>query len=281
MAFPNLLSYSDYRQYLRDYYEVHKAANADFSFRYLSLRAGINSSAFYKYVIDGKRNLTKGSLLKTCAALNLKDREAEYFENLVFFNQAKTLQEKNLFFDRLTKLRGQYETRRVEREQYAYYSEWHHAAVREMMACMVFNGDYEDLGRRLAPPISAAKARESVALLNKLGLARKDAQGRWTPSDPVLVTGGVRGVKEIEDFQLRMLMLASEAFVRFPVEQRFMSSTTFSVSEDTLNLFKRRILELKSELLEFARKDAAADRVYQLSLNLFPLSAIPESHGAP
>ena len=275
MAFPNLLTYSDYRQYLRDYYEVHKAANADFSFRYLSLRAGINSSAFYKYVIDGKRNLTKGSLLKTCAALNLKDREAEYFENLVFFNQAKTLQEKNLFFDRLTKLRGHYETRRVEKEQYAYYSEWHHAAVREMLACMVFKGDHEDLGRRLAPPLSAAKVRESMTLLGNLGLARKDAQGRWTPSDPVLVTGSV-DAPEIDDFKLRMLLLASEAFTRFPSSQRLMSSTTFSVSEETLNLFKRRIRELRSELLDMARLDTATDRVYELSINLFPLCVIPE-----
>jgi uncharacterized protein (TIGR02147 family) len=271
MAFPNLLAYSDYRQFLRDYYDVHKAGNPDFSFRYLSLRAGINSSAFYKYVIEGKRNLTKGSLLKTCLALKLQDREAEYFENLVFFNQAKTLREKNLYFDRLTKLRGEYETRQVHADQYAFYGEWHHSAVREALACGVFKDDYAGLGQRLAPAVSAAKVRESLALLKKLGLARKDAQGRWTPTDPVLVTGRVEA-REIDDFQRGMLGLASEAFSRFPMKERLMSSTTFSVSPETLDLFKRRILELKSELLEAARRDAAPDRVYQLNLNLFPLS---------
>lgn len=267
----NILNYSDYRQYLRDFYETNKAVNPDFSFRYLSLRAGINSSAFYKYVIEGKRNLTKGSLLKTCLALKLKDREAEYFENLVFFNQAKTLKEKNLFFERLTKLRGEYETRRVQADQYALYEEWHHVAVREMLACMPFKGDYEDLGRRLMPPITAAKARDSLALLVKLGLAKKTAQGQWVPTDPVLVTGSVNS-KEIESFQLRMLVLASEAFTRFSPAERLMSATTFSITLETAELFKRRIRELKAELLETARQSPTAERVYQLNLNLFPLS---------
>ena len=205
MVFPNLLTYSDYRQYLRDYYEIHKSSNPDFSFRYLSLRAGINSSAFYKYVIDGKRNLTKGSLLKTCAALKLQDREAEYFENLVFFNQAKTLREKNLFFDRLTKLRGQYETRRVQADQYAFYGEWYHSALRELLACTKFKGDFESLGKRLIPPLTATRVRESLALMKKLGLVRKDAQGRWAPSDPVLVTGSV-DAREIDNLDRKSVV---------------------------------------------------------------------------
>jgi uncharacterized protein (TIGR02147 family) len=272
VTFPNLLTYSDYRQYLRDYYEINKAANPDFSFRYLSQRAGVNSSAYFKYVIEGKRNLTKGSLLKTCIALNLKDRDAEYFENLVFFNQAKTLREKNIYFERLTKLKGLFDTRRVRQDQYAFYSEWYHSAVREMLGCIRFKGDYDDLAARMVPSITAKQARDSVALLLRLGLVRKDAQGIWQPTDPVLTTDGQVTAKDVSDFQLRMLLLASEAFGRFTAEERLMSSTTFSISAKALDLFKRKIRVLKSELLELARLDDEADRVFQLNLNLFPLT---------
>jgi uncharacterized protein (TIGR02147 family) len=272
MSFPTLTQYSDYRLYLRDYYETHKASNPDFSYRFLALRAGINSSAFYKYVIEGKRNLTKASLLKTCLALKLKDREAEYFENLVFFNQAKTLREKNVFFDRLTKLRGQYDKRRVVQDQYAFYSEWHHSAIREMLSCTSVKDDFEALASRLAPAITPKQARESISLLSKLGLIKKNAQGRWTPCDPVLTTGEPLDAQVIQDFQLRMLALASEAYTRFGSDERLMSTVTFSISSDTLDVFKRRIRELRSEMLEAARLDEAADRVYQFNLQLFPLS---------
>lgn len=272
MSFPTLTQYSDYRQYLRDYYETHKASNPDFSYRYLALRAGINSSAYFKYVIEGKRNLTKASILKTCLALKLKDRDAEYFENLVFFNQAKTLREKNVFFERLTKLRGQYETRRIGREHHEIFSQWYHCAVRETLACMSFRGDYEQLAKRLTPPITTKQARDSVALLTELGLLKKDGQGRWSPTDPVLVAGAASSFEIIEAHQQRMLALASEAFRRFAPKDRYMSSTTFSISRKSFESFEGRIRELKSELLEAARQDEQCDHVYQLNLNLFPLS---------
>jgi uncharacterized protein (TIGR02147 family) len=268
----NLLMYSDYRLYLKEYYETRKAADANFSFRYLSLRAGINSSAFYKYIIEGKRNLTKATLLKTCLALKLKDRDAEYFENLVFFNQAKTIREKNLYFDKLTRLRGHYDVRKVQEGQYAYYGAWYHSAVRELIGCMRFKGDYRALAERLSPAIDPRQAEESLALLARLGMAKKDAQGRWRQSDPVLTTGGQVDSAAVIDFQKRMLELALEAFERARPAERLMSSTTFGISEETFELFRKKIRDLKSELLELARLDQKPTRAYQLNLNLFPLS---------
>ena len=272
MTFPTLTLYSDYRQYLRDYYETNKALNPNFSYRYLAQRAGINSSAFYKYIMEGERNLTKATILKTCVALKLKDKDAEYFENLVSFNQAKTIREKNLYFDRLTRLRGNYEKRKVREAQYGFYGEWYHSAVRELLACFPFKGRYEFLAERLTPPITAKQAQESVTLLAGLGLAAKDAQGRWRQTDPVLATDGQVDSQIVVDFQNKMLKLAMEAFARTTREERLMSSTTFSLSGESLDLFKKKIRELKSELMELSRLDERADRVYQLNLNLFPLS---------
>jgi uncharacterized protein (TIGR02147 family) len=51
-----------------------------------------------------------------------------------------------------------------------------------------------------------------------------------------------------------------------------MSSTTFGISEETFELFKKKIRDLKAELLELARLDPKPTRAYQLNLNLFPLS---------
>jgi uncharacterized protein (TIGR02147 family) len=268
----NLLLYSDYRSYLKEYYDTRKAADPNFSFRYLSLKAGINSSAFFKYVIDGKRNLTKATILKTCLALKLKDREAEYFENLVFFNQGKSIREKNLYFEKLTRLRGDYDVRKVQEAQYAYYGAWHHSAVRELIGCLRFQGDYKSLAERLTPAITPKQAEESLALLARLGMAKKDAQGRWRQSDPVLVTGGQVEAATVIDFQKRMLALALEAFERARPSERLMSSTTFGISEEAFELFKKKIRDLKAELLELARLDPKPTRAYQLNLNLFPLS---------
>jgi uncharacterized protein (TIGR02147 family) len=73
-----------------------------------------------------------------------------------------------------------------------------------------------------------------------------------------------------------MLKLAMEAFERARPEERLMSSTTFGISGETFDLFKKKIRDLKSELLELARLDDKPNRAYQLNLNLFPLSKAGE-----
>ncbi|MEO6096226.1 MAG: TIGR02147 family protein [Fibrobacteria bacterium] len=272
MLLPNLYQYSDYRLFLKDAYAMNKTKQASFSYRYLALKGGINSSAFFKYLFEGKRNLTKGSLLKTCLAFGLKDKEAEYFEHLVFFNQAKTIKEKNLYFDRLTKLRGLYDVKRVEESQFAFYSQWYHSAIRELLSIVKPSGDAKGLAHSLLPSITPKQAEESVELLQRLGFIHKDAQGKWRQRDPVLTTGNPITSQVVIQFQLKMLDLAREAYDRSLPEERLMSSTTLAVSESAVDLFKKRIRQFRSELLEMARVEEAPERVYQLNLNFFPTS---------
>ena len=272
MLLPSLFQYSDYRQFLKDCYATNKARQSSFSYRYLSLRAGVNSSAFFKYVIEGKRNLSKGTLLKTCLALGLKDKDAEYFENLVFFNQAKTIKEKNVYFDRLTKLRGSYDVKRVEESQHAYYEQWYHSVVRELLPIASHRGDPKSLAQLLSPAITPKQAQESIELLHRLGLIRKDAQGRWQQVDPVLTTGNAIASQVVINFQIKMLDLAKEAYDRCIPEERLMSSTTLAISENTLGLFRKKIRQLRAELLELARLEEKPEKVYQLNMNLFPLT---------
>ena len=144
----------------------------------------MNSSAFFKYVIEGKRNLSKGTLLKTCLAFGLKDKEAEYFENLVFFNQAKTVKEKNLYFDRLTRLRGDYDVKRVEERQYAYYSQWYHSAVRELLAMAKPGGDAKAIAQALLPAISPKQAQDSVDLAPPPGAGPQGRPGEMEAGGP-------------------------------------------------------------------------------------------------
>jgi uncharacterized protein (TIGR02147 family) len=272
MLLPNLYLYSDYRLFLRDAYASNKARQSAFSYRYLALKGGVNSSAFFKYVMEGKRNLTKSTLLKACLAFGLKDKEAEYFENLVFFNQAKSVKEKNLYFDRLTRLRGLFDVKRVEEGQFAYYSQWYHSAVRELLAMQRPGGDAKSIAQALLPPITAKQAQESMDLLHRLGLVRKDAQGRWRQVDPVLSTGNQIASQVVINFQHMMLDLAKEAYDRCSPEERLMASTTVAISEAAVDLFKKKIRQFRAELLDLARLEEKPERVYQLNLNFFPTS---------
>ncbi len=267
----DVYDYSDYRQFIKDYYDRHKAVNPAFSYRYLSEKAGINSAPFFKFLIEGKRNLTKSTLLKTCVALNLKDKEAEYFEHLVFFNQARTVREKNQFFDRLIALQKARNVMKIRQDQYAYFGEWHHCIIRELAVMADFHEDFGALGKLLNPPLSAEKAEESIKLLLELGFLRME-KGRYLQSEPLLTTGFGISNYQIIRYQVKMLEMAIEAFERCAPEDRISSSTTLSLSRKAFEKLIGKLRDFRTQAMEAARQDEHPEAVYQMTVNLFTMS---------
>jgi uncharacterized protein (TIGR02147 family) len=269
----NIFEYQNFRLYLKDYYIEQKDSKKYFSYRYFSKRAGINASAFLYYVIEGKRNLTKKSIDKISSAIGHTREENEYFENLVFFNQAKTIAEKTIYYSRVVECRKPLDLKTVSKEQYEFYSKWHHSIIREIVTMFDFKDDYASLGQMLIPPISAKDAQESIKLLERLGFIERDDNGLYHQTDTII------GVKPqpheafiIEKFQTDMLDMAIKAYDRFPRSERMTASTTFSISKATFELFKMKTREFRKELLEIAKLDNEPQRVVQFTFNLFPIS---------
>jgi uncharacterized protein (TIGR02147 family) len=267
-------SYSDYRQYLKDYYGENKATRPGFSYRLLAEKAGINSSSYFKFVIDGKRNLSKKTIIKVCLALKLKDKEAEYFESLVFFNQAKSAAEKSIYFEKMLSLQKHKNVPRIKKDQLDFFQEWYHCAIRELAAMRDFGGDFARLGKMLNPPITGDKAEASVKLLLELGFLEKEG-GRYVQVTPVMGTGPGAQDYRIIRHQIRMMQLATETFERSRAEERAISSSTMGVSRATFDLVVEKIRDFRAHLMEVVSRDQNPERVYQLTISAIPLSDQP------
>src|SRR5690606_31088132 len=96
---PNIFQYLDYRLYPEDYCQWRRANDPSFA-RDAGLPA--SSSSLLPAVIKGRRSLSQNLRVKFSRAMGLPEREAQYFETLVQFNQAKGMTEKNHFFARLS-----------------------------------------------------------------------------------------------------------------------------------------------------------------------------------
>lgn len=268
----NLFEYQNYRDYLRAYYNEQKVAKKSFSYRSFSKKAGIQAPSFLFYVIEGKRNLTKLSLVKISGAIGHSREEADYFENLVFFNQAETIHEKTLYYSRIVEIRRPIDIQKIPAERYDFYKAWYHSVIREVVTFFDFKDNYATLGAMLSPAISGKQARESVLLCEQLGFIEKDQQGLYHQTANVISNHPAPSdAYIIEKFQMEMLKLALQSYEQVPIYERMSSSTTFSISEETFNLFKMKTREFRKELAEIARLDSSQERVYQLTMNLFPV----------
>jgi uncharacterized protein (TIGR02147 family) len=268
--------YLDARKYLADACASEKARNPRFSHRYVARAMGASSSGFLRDILDGRMRIAPERVAKFAALLGLNRAETERFETIVQYTQAVTPGEKERLLARMTEKSIPRGHSVLEAFQLEYFSSWRYAAVRELIALRAFRdteADHAALANLLEPPIGVVEARDAVRLLLKLGLARKDAQGRLLRVDKVVRSGADKDPAYIRPALRDHLRLAARALEEIPPPRRPFSYLTLSVSGETLARIRDRLADLRSELLEMAANDEDADRLLQVNFQMFPLSS--------
>ncbi len=274
-----VFEYSDYRQYLQDYYAWAKEHKKGFSHRSFLAKAGMSGPTYLKRVMEGMHDLTDNSIPKFAKALDLNEAESEFFRALVHFNQSRTLGEKDRHFHRLMELKTPQSHVLLEKAQYDYYKDWYNVALREMLALMPYRDNPGDFAKRLAPPVLPKKIKKAMELLRALGLVKQEPDGSWRASTTFIHTDASVESLLIPRFHQTMGRLAVDAVERFPKQERYFSGTTISISPATYEAAIEKIRALRKELLELTGADRAPDRVYHLNMQLFPLTSGPRKRG--
>lgn len=271
-----VFNYTDYREFLSDYYKYQKEVNPIFSYRYFAQRAKVKSSGFYKEVVSGKRSLTRTQIHNFSLALKFNKKEAEYFENMVYFSESKSTEEHRRYFKKMMSF---YDSRayKLMADQYEYFSRWYYVAVRELLSFVKFKDNYKALASELNPPIREDQARKAIEILLRLNLIKKDKDGYYKRCDAVISTGYQGNDKliytmNIINFQKEMIEFAKGAYERSAINRIDMSTLTLSISEENYKEMKEEIAQFRKRLLGMAEKDKKPDRIYQLNHQFFPLT---------
>jgi uncharacterized protein (TIGR02147 family) len=273
-----VISYLDFREYLRDFY-LEKKKTAGFSFREFAKIAGFSSPVFIKLVIDGKANLAQSSAAKLCNAMGLKNNERHYFKNLIKFGQAKTIEDKVHHLEKLKSFHSSVSVCGLADEQFEYFSKWYHPVIRELVTMVKFDGDFDKLAALVNPPITGNEARESIELLQKLNLVENDENGKFIATSRFLTTDGMNtGTLAVRNTQKTMAQLAARAIDVMPSENRDISGVSISISDKSLPAIREELQKCRRRIFEIAAADKECDTVYRLNLQLFPLSGkVPEA----
>jgi uncharacterized protein (TIGR02147 family) len=162
----------------------------------------------------------------------------------------------------------------LAQRQYELFEHWYYLAVRELIACRPFSGNYAALAGMVVPEITAHQAKQAVAVLDRLSLIVKDNAGVYHRAEAILSTGGQVHSVAVTSMQQAMTDLAKEAYDRFPQEERTMSTLTLSVSNSMYPQMVEELAMVRNRYLEMARACNDPDRVYQCNFAIFPLSRI-------
>jgi uncharacterized protein (TIGR02147 family) len=272
---PELSRYSDYRQFLNDYYQERRKNDRHFSFFDFSRRAGIKSKGFLHNVIHGKRNLNSAHIEGLCRVFRFGAFESNYFRYLVGFNQAVDTKKRASSLARLltVKSRGKraWKAQVLRNDQFEFYSQYHHSVIRSLIGLFGFNGDYKKLSDKVYPSLTPRKARLSFELLLRLGLVKKSGK-QYVLSDPLISTPPEITSQAVVDHHRQCLELGKKTLVDLPAQKRNISSVTLGISEKTYENICEEIETFRFHLLDIAKADTNADRVYQFNFQMIPVS---------
>lgn len=275
---PDIFKYTDYRKFISDYYAEQKAALRAFSYQYFARKAGIPNKGFLYNVISGHRNISESMAIKIARAMELTNKETDYFENLVSLNQAQSLWDKDYFLNKVLAIKstkkGSGSIRRTRLDQLEFYSKWYYSVVRSLLDMHDFKDDYARLARSVYPPILPKEAKRAVQLLLKLGLIEKQKEGNYTLTDKTITTGPDILKAGLLNFQLESAELAKNAIRELPSSRRHISGLTLGISRKTYEAICREIESFQEKLLGMAEEDKEADNVYQFNFQFFPASNV-------
>lgn len=273
----SLFDYKDYRVFLNDWYKESKKTKPFFSYRAFAKKAGFKTSNFLMLVMKGQRNLTEQSLAKTILGLGLNKQEQDFFRNLVFLNQAKTHDEKNLYYQHLLQSKKFSQLKPIEKQQYEYYSTWYHPVVRELIVSKDFDGTPEWLSGRLLSKVTPAQCAKSIELLESLGFIKKNGGNRWKQTSSIVSTGPELTSLVVHNYHKTLLDLTRAVMDKLSTKERDVSALTLGVKTSRIEELKAKIRRFRKEILSLVSVDTEPEEVVQLNIQFFPVTK--KQHG--
>ena len=271
-----IIEYSDFRQYMRDYYEERKRRSA-FSWREFSKITGFSSCSYMKVVCDGKSKLSKIGVERVGAAMGLAGFEMEYFRAMVQYGQAESAEAKKDAFRNMLAIAKVHKVRVLEGDLFAYYDSWRNPVVRELAPLMP-GATPGDMAKMCYIETSAQEVRESLDFLTRSGLLKK-SDGDIFELAETSVTGTPDATRlAMRGMHRQMAELATPA-LELPKDERNFSGVTMGVSKETYGRIVDVLNECRKKIIAIAAEDKNIEQVYRLNLQLFPLTKnVKEGH---
>jgi uncharacterized protein (TIGR02147 family) len=265
----DIFQFTHFRKFLEEYQAARAKVEPAFTRTEICNMLGLEKSrSYFADVLRGKK-VSPRMVAKFIEVLELDKKEAKYFETLVQLDQAKSDAARNAAMQEILKLHPNPQ-HIVNEDAYEYYSRWYNSALFAILDAMDVTDDMAPVQKRIFPKVPLGKLKESLALLERLGLARKNEEGFWKPTKESISSGPYNNADLIKQYQLQCFELSKQALMTPPKKPTVMSTLTFSISSEAYKKLEAELQEFKAKARRIIGEDKEkADGVYQMNIHLF------------
>ncbi len=266
---PEVFEYLNARDFIKDLLAWAKAHKPEFTHRLLLEKMEVSSTGFIANVISGKSNLNARQIVALGDIFKLNPAESRYFQSLVEYTQARSIDDKGDALDSLRiQIRGR--NKKLDPRQYSLFSKWLYPMVFDLVAIIPVGENHKEVAALFDGTVKAEDVRKALQILEELALIRKTPAGKYEQVAATLKTGDEIQSVDVFKYQQTALKKAIEALDKIPVEERTISVTTLPLSVEGLQRVKQAAQQFRDNVLKISEEDRNYDRVFQFNLNLFP-----------
>jgi len=266
----SVFKYRDYRQYLNDVLMAKKHLSNGSSLRVWSKRFGLGSPSYLTMILQNQRKLPSRAISLVIGALKLKASEGKFFETLVFFNHAKSVEERLIYEQRLRKLDTTQSFYSLDLEAFRLVADPLHFILIEMLSLKDFSDDPVWISKRLNYAYSKSQIESAFERLRKLSLIKSDGRGGWVRAQANVTTTNDTPNEALKQFHRVNIQKALVAMDEQPTLERDITSLTLTIKKEDVVEAKKLIKEFRHQFLSVLEaKVGDGDETYQLNIQFF------------
>ncbi len=278
---PVLADYMDYRLFLADFYRAKKAltrtAIRPYSYALFSAAADIKSPNYLKMIIEGKRNLSLDMVSKFAKACSFNKAQTDEFRLLVVFNQSEDPADRNYALKQLSEYRVEQKLKlgTLDRRVFEKVPNWIGWIIYALIDQEGVSFEVSQLKDLLRGKVAENEITEALANLLKSGelvldeATQKISKGKPTDAPDEIPAALVRKL------QMQLMYLGLESLYQDDATEREFGSLTMSLTKKEFEDIKFKLRQMRKALHKenaIARMSSKGERVYQMNLQLFPVS---------
>ncbi len=281
----DIFGYTNFRKYIKDYYEMNSRVDSRFSYQFLADKGGFDNRVIVYRIIENKvKKLSTEYCIRLSKAFNHTLREAEYFGYLFDLDQIKN-EEKRLAVEK--KMReitdgNNVKIKMIKKDKCheAFYAELYHSVIRALIGITYpFKDEYAQLCRRSLLPITENEARESVELLERIGFIDKNDDGTYKLiTEENIKTSREYTQKYKDDLNMKYMDVVKMLIRQHtPSTAKLFKSKVVGISEHTYREICTMAEEFGNKVDRMVQNENSSDRVYFYQFTFIPLTKIDSS----
>ena len=227
-----------------------------------------------RLIIVGQRSLSFKAAQRIAVALAMNATTKKYWLKLAEYETAKKPKERDKTFRELMQLRTQRLSKSLDKRMLAYFGQWYHPVIRELIEGHAKPLDAKSIQDCLSFPLRLDEVKNSLELLEELNFIKKSEKNlnEFIGTGEQVSTGVEVNSIDIIRYHYKMMEMARDSITRVDADRRDIQSATISIPQQYIPVLKERIHEWLAEAMAIDRITKDNEEVYQLNVQFFPFT---------